>query len=107
MNKLMTCIWFDHGQALEAANFYASTFPNSTDDQEQTDYYWNAIVSNSGSESACGWCKDKWGISWQITPKRLLELTTSKNQAIAKRAFDAMMMMKKINIAEIEQAIQN
>ena len=75
-----------------------------TGDQEETDTYWNAIIGNGGAESACGWCKDRWGFSWQITPKRLLELTTSSNRAEAKRAFEAMMTMKKIDIAAIEAA---
>ena len=158
LNSLLTCVWFDHGQALKAANFYASVFPDSsvdrinfapsdfpsgkqgveltveftvlgrrfiglnggpmfkhseamsfmvlTDNQQQTDAYWHAIVSNDGEESACGWCKDKWGVSWQITPKRLLELTTSDDAVTAKRAFEAMMQMRKIDIAQLEAAIK-
>ncbi|MCA8864758.1 MULTISPECIES: VOC family protein [unclassified Halomonas] len=81
------------------------SFQVSTNDQGETDRYWNAIVSNGGEESACGWCKDKWGISWQITPAVLIKAVTNPNPAVAKRAFDAMMQMKKINIAEIEAAI--
>jgi 2-polyprenyl-6-hydroxyphenyl methylase/3-demethylubiquinone-9 3-methyltransferase len=152
---MAVCLWFD-GNAEEAANFYASTFPDShvdaihhapgdypsgktgdvimveftvlgtaflglnggpqfhfdeavsfqvyTDDQAETDRYWNAIVGNGGSESACGWCKDKFGLSWQITPRALMEATTDPDRAAAKRAFDAMMTMRKIDIAAIEAA---
>jgi len=77
-----------------------------TEDQAETDKYWNAIVNNGGAESQCGWCKDKWGISWQITPRILLEATTSTDKAAAKRAFEAMMHMKKIDVAAIEQAMR-
>ena len=82
----------------------AFSFMVHTDTQEETDRYWNAIVGNGGQESACGWCKDKWGLNWQITPRVLLEATTSPDKAVAQRAFAAMMTMKKIDIAAIEAA---
>lgn len=152
------CLWFDH-DALEAATFYAATFPDSavtgvyeapgdypsgkegdvitvtftvmgipclglnggpvfkhneafsfqvaTDDQAETDRLWNAIVGNGGEESACGWCRDKWGISWQITPRVLTDAIASPDRALAKRAFEAMMQMGKIDIATIEAAIRS
>ncbi|BDU16468.1 VOC family protein [Lysobacter auxotrophicus] len=153
--KNSVCLWYD-GTALDAATFYADTFPDSsvdavhhapgdypdgkqgdvltveftvmgipciglnggdtfkpdeafsfqvaTDDQAETDRLWNAIVNNGGKESACGWCKDKWGVSWQITPRVLVEAITDPDPAAAKRAFDAMMTMRKIDIAAIEKA---
>ena len=82
------------------------SFQIATDDQAETDKYWNAIVGNGGKESQCGWCKDKWGISWQITPRALTDVMTSGDKAAAKRAFEAMMTMKKIDVATIEAAIR-
>lgn len=84
----------------------AVSFMVVTEDQEETDRYWNAIVDNGGQESACGWCKDKWGFSWQITPRVLLEANSSADKAAAKRAFEAMMTMKKIDVAKIEAALR-
>ena len=156
MAKNTVCLWYDH-DAEEAANFYASTFPDTTvgkiarapsdypdgkegdtltvefnvmgvpcvglnggdafkpneafsfqvatKDQAETDKYWNAIVGNGGEESQCGWCKDKWGVSWQITP-RILTDALAAGGAKAKRAFEAMMPMKKIDVAAIEAAIK-
>ncbi|GHF51343.1 VOC family protein [Seohaeicola zhoushanensis] len=81
----------------------AFSFQIATDDQEETDRYWNAIVGNGGQESACGWCKDKWGVSWQITPRTLTEALTAGG-AEAQRAFAAMMEMQKIDVAQIDAA---
>ena len=81
----------------------AFSFQVATDSQEETDRYWNAIVGNGGKESECGWCKDRWGISWQITPRTLTE-ALAKGGAEAKRAFDAMMTMQKIDVAKIDAA---
>jgi len=153
--KNTICLWYE-GSALEAASFYAETFPDSavgtvhrapgdypdgkqgdvllveftvigipcvglnggpqfkhneafsfqvrTDDQAETDRLWNAIVRNGGEESQCGWCKDRWGVSWQITPNALMAALSDRDPAAAKRAFEAMMTMKKIDIAAIEAA---
>lgn len=153
--KNTICIWYDGG-ALEAAEFYAKTFPNSavgaahyapgdypmgkegnvltveftvmgipclglnggpmfkhseafsfqvaTDDQAETDRLWNAIVGNGGQASQCGWCKDKWGLSWQITPRVLMDAMAAPDRAAAKRVLEAMMEMGKIDIAKIEAA---
>lgn len=84
----------------------AVSFMVLTDDQAETDRYWNAITQNGGEESACGWCKDAWGFSWQITPRRLLELTTDRDASKAKPAFQAMMTMRKIDIAALEAAAE-
>ena len=84
----------------------AVSFMVVTEDQAETDRYWNAIVDNGGQESACGWCKDKWGFSWQITPRILLEANNSPDKAAAKRAFDAMMTMNKIDVSKIEAALK-
>lgn len=154
--KNTICLWYDK-DAEEAANFYASVFPDTevkavrrapsdfpggkagdvltveftvlgipclglnggdnfpqteafsfqvaTDDQDETDRYWDAIVGNGGTESDCGWCKDKWGVSWQITPRVLSEAMQSGDGAASQRAFESMMTMQKIDVAAIERAI--
>ena len=95
------CLGLNGGTAFTQSE--AFSFQIATEDQEETDRYWNAIVRNGGLESACGWCKDKWGISWQITPRVLTEAIAAGG-AEAKRAFDAMMTMGKIDVAAIEAA---
>ncbi|MBD9381104.1 VOC family protein [Achromobacter sp. ACM02] len=154
-SKNTICLWYDQ-DALEAAKFYAQTFPDSavgkilrapgdypsgkqgdvltveftvagvpcvglnggpafkhseafsfqiaTEDQAETDRLWNAIIGNGGQASECGWCRDKWGLSWQITPRALIEAISDPDPAVAKRSFDAMMTMSKIDIAAIEAA---
>ena len=97
----VSCIGLNGGPAFKQSE--AFSFLIATDDQEETDRYWNAIVNNGGEESACGWCKDKWGISWQITPRALTDALAAGG-AEGKRAFQAMMTMKKIDIAAIEAA---
>lgn len=84
----------------------AFSFQVATDDQAETDRLWDAIVGNGGEESVCGWCKDKWGISWQISPRVLLEAVGGADPAKARRAFEAMMKMRKIDVAAIEAAIR-
>jgi len=84
----------------------AVSFMIMTEDQAETDRYWDAIVSHGGAENACGWCQDRWGFFWQITPRILMEATTSKDKAAAKRAFEAMMTMRKIDVATIERAFK-
>ncbi|MBW9071123.1 VOC family protein [Agrobacterium pusense] len=97
----VTCIGLNGGPQFKHSE--AFSFQISTEDQEETDRYWNAIVGNGGQESACGWCKDKWGISWQITPRVLMDAMAAGG-AEARRAFTAMMDMKKIDVAAIEAA---
>ena len=97
------CIGLNGGPVFKQSE--AFSFQISTEDQEETDRYWNAIVGNGGQESACGWCKDKWGVNWQITPRRLMELIwANPDPAAAKRAMDAMMTMRRIDIARVEAA---
>ena len=97
------CLGLNGGDAFKHSE--AFSFQIATKDQEETDRYWNAIVGNGGEESECGWCKDKWGLSWQITPRALTE-AMSQGGEVAQRAFEAMMRMKKIDVAEIEAAVR-
>ena len=97
------CVGLNGGP--EFTHTEAFSFQVATEDQAETDRYWNAIVGNGGQESQCGWCKDKWGVSWQITPKILTDALTEGGEK-AKRAFEAMMPMKKIDVATIEQAVR-
>jgi len=96
------CIGLNGGSGFRQSE--AFSFQVATADQAETDRYWNAIVGNGGQESACGWCKDRWGVSWQITPEVLTEAISSPDPAVAKRAFEAMMKMTRIDIATIEAA---
>lgn len=96
------CLGLNGGPAIR--HNQAFSFQVATDDQAETDRLWNAIVGNDGQENACGWCQDKWGLSWQITPRVLTAAVTDPDPAVAKRAFDAMMTMRKIDIAAIEAA---
>ena len=98
------CLGLNGGPGIQHSE--AFSFQVATADQAETDRYWNAIVSHGGQESECGWCKDKWGISWQITPIALTHAYTSSDRAAARRAFDAMMKMKKIDVAAIEAAVR-
>ena len=96
------CLGLNGGDAFQQSE--AFSFQIATDDQAETDRYWNAIVGNGGAESACGWCKDRWGLSWQITP-RVLTKAMATGGDVAKRAFEAMMKMQKIDVAKIETAV--
>ena len=96
------CLGLNGGPAFHHSE--AFSFQIATDGQAETDRVWNAIVDNGGEESACGWCKDRWGLSWQITPRALTDGMADPDRAAAKRVFDAMMTMRKIDIAAIEQA---
>lgn len=100
----VSCIGLNGGPHFKHSE--AFSFQISTEDQAETDRYWNAIVDNGGQESECGWCKDKWGISWQITPRVLTEALATGGDT-ARRAFEAMMTMKKIDVAAIRTAIHS
>ncbi|MCW3780044.1 VOC family protein [Defluviimonas salinarum] len=99
----LPCLGLNGGPAF--CHSEAFSFQITTDDQAETDRYWNAIIGNGGQESACGWCKDRWGISWQITPRVLTGALAAGGEA-AKRAFDAMMTMTRIDVAAIEAAVR-
>ena len=99
----VACLGLNGGASFKHSE--AFSFQIATDDQPETDHYWNAIVGNNGTESACGWCKDKWGLSWQITP-RALTAAMAMGGDVAKRAFVAMMQMRKIDVATIEAAVR-
>lgn len=98
------CVGLNGGKAFSQCE--AFSFQVSTEDQAETDRYWHAIVDNGGEASVCGWCKDRWGISWQITPRILIEAIGHPDRAAAKRAFEAMMQMGKIDVARIEAALK-
>lgn len=97
------CLGLNGGDTFKQSE--AFSFQIATDDQEETDRYWNAIVGNGGEESMCGWCKDKWGLSWQITP-RVLTDALAQGGDVAKRAFEAMMEMGRVDVAKIEAAVR-
>jgi predicted 3-demethylubiquinone-9 3-methyltransferase (glyoxalase superfamily) len=97
----VACLGLNAGPSVKHSE--AFSFQIATEDQQETDQYWNAIVGNGGAESQCGWCRDRWGISWQITPRALIDALAAGGDA-SKRAFDVMMTMKKIDIAAIEAA---
>ena len=97
------CLGLNGGSAFHHSE--AFSFQIATDDQAETDRYWNAIVGNGGTESACGWCKDKWGLSWQITPRALTQAMMQGGD-VAQRAFQSMMKMRKIDVAAIEAAVR-
>ena len=99
----VVCLGLNGGSFFKQSE--AFSFQIATEDQAETDLYWNAIVGNGGMESECGWCKDKWGVSWQITP-RVLTNAIARGGDVAKRAFDAMMKMQKIDVAKIEAAVR-
>jgi len=98
------CLGLNGGPGIKHSE--AFSFQVATDDQAETDRYWDAIVGNGGQESACGWCKDRWGLSWQITPRALTAAFTGPDRAAARRAFDAMMTMRRIDVAAIERAVR-
>ena len=98
----VACVGLNGGPEIKHSE--AFSFMIATEDQAETDRYWNAIVGNGGQESACGWCKDRWGVSWQITPRALTEAMAHPDPAVARRAFEAMMTMGKVDIAAIEAA---
>lgn len=98
------CIGLNGGPVFKHSE--AFSFQVQTADQEETDRYWNAIVGNGGAESDCGWCKDKWGLSWQITPRVLVDALSNPDREASKRAFEAMMTMRKIDVAKIEAALR-
>ena len=98
------CVGLNGGPTFKQTE--AFSFQVATADQAETDRYWNAIVGNGGQESMCGWCKDRWGVSWQITPTVLIQAISNPDPAAAKRAFDAMMQMQKIDVAAIEAALR-
>lgn len=97
------CIGLNGGKGVQ--HNWGFSFQVATDDQKETDRYWNAIIKNGGTPNACGWCQDKWGISWQITP-RVLTNALAKGGTVAKRAFEAMMPMSKIDVAAIKKAVK-